>query len=81
MSDKETLIREIYRWMAENAPLRVEDMGNLVRSKDVNYLLEGIKRILEKHSDNDVEYPEFELDAIRTSILLLERRITNLEEA
>jgi len=76
MSDKKTMIREIYYWIAENSPERVKDMGNLVRSKDVNHLLEGIKRILEKHSDNGSE-----MSAIRTSILLLERRITNLEEA
>ncbi|MBA7687076.1 hypothetical protein ES703_95536 [subsurface metagenome] len=75
MSDKETLIREIYRWMAENAPQRVDDMGNLYHSRDVNHMLEGIKRILENHSDT-----ECGLDIIRTSMLLLERRITNLEK-
>ena len=49
MSDKETLIKEIRFWIAENYPQRVKEMGNLYHYRDVNHLIEGLKRILENH--------------------------------
>ena len=60
MSDKETLIKEIRFWIAENYPQRVKEMGNLYHYRDVNQLIEGIKRILENHESQFKENSEAE---------------------